>query len=180
MTKQNELPWVAFARQHISIAEKVGKAENPKIVKMWEVAFTATNQADKLKQAVWRTENTPWCGGFIAYVLASCGLSRHIPQSFPMARSFERAGTKLTKPAYGCIATFTRSGGGHVGIVVGKDRHGNIMVLGGNQGDVVNIKPFAVRRVTSYRWRGTQDNPAPRRYELPLLDSDGKVSKNEA
>jgi len=27
--------------------------------------------------------------------------------------------TKLDKPAYGCIVTFTRQGGGHVGFVVG-------------------------------------------------------------
>nr|WP_303803578.1 hypothetical protein [Snodgrassella alvi] len=38
--------------------------------------------------------------------------------------------TKLYKPAYGCIVTFTRKGGGHVGFVVGKDTRGNLMVLG--------------------------------------------------
>ena len=97
-----------------------------------------------------------------------------------MARSYEKAGTKLDKPAYGCLVTFTRNGGGHVGFVVGKDSRGNLMVLGGNQGDAVNIKPFAVSRVTAYRWVGTMSVPAAMRYDLPLLQSDGKASVNEA
>lgn len=64
--------------------------------------------------------------------------------------------------------------------VVAKDAKGNLMVLGGNQGDAVNIKPFAVSRVLAYRWCGTQSQPAPHRYKLPVLRSDGKLSTNEA
>ena len=178
--KQPELPWIAFARTLIGTAEIVGAKENPKIAEMWQTAFEKLGRADEAKKAVWRTENTPWCGAFVAYVLASCELEKHIPAAFPMARSYEKAGTKLDKPAYGCLVTFTRNGGGHVGFVVGKDSRGNLMVLGGNQGDAVNIKPFAVSRVTAYRWVGTMSVPAAFRYDLPLLQSDGKVSVNEA
>ena len=176
----SELNWVAKARTIIGTAEKAGKAENPKIVEMWQVGFTATNQANRLKEAVWRTENTPWCGGFMAWVMAKSNLAHHIPKSFPLARSWANAGTKLSKPAYGCVVVFSRGNMGHVGIVVGKDTKGNLMVLGGNQGDAVNIKPFAVSRVLAYRWCGTQSQPAPHRYKLPILRSNGRVSTNEA
>ena len=116
----------------------------------------------------------------MAFVFAQANLAHHIPKSSPLARAWAAAGTKLDKPAYGCVEVFSRDGGGHVGLVVGRDRYGNLMVLGGNQGDAVNIKPFAVRRATAYRWCGTQALPAPHRYDLPLLDSDGRVSQNEA
>ncbi|TWV79904.1 TIGR02594 family protein [Moraxella sp. VT-16-12] len=178
--KQTKLPWIEKAKEYIGTAEKVGKAENPVIVKMWEQTFIATNQEEKLKQAVWRTENTPWCGGFVGFILSSVGLTKHIPQAFPLARAWASAGTRLEKPAYGCVVVFSRNGGGHVGFVVGKDKFGNLMVLGGNQGDAVNIKPFAKSRVLAYRWCGTQSHPAPHRYELPVLGSDGRVSRDEA
>jgi hypothetical protein len=51
------------------------------------------------------------------------------------------------------------------------------MVLGGNQGDEVNIKPFDTARVTGYRWpAGFALNGSP----LATVESDGKVSTNEA
>ena len=58
--------------------------------------------------------------------------------------------TKLYKPAYGCIVTFTRQGGGHVGFVVGKDTRGNLMVLGGSQGNAVSIAAFLSGRATGF------------------------------
>lgn len=83
----------------------------------------------------------------------------------------------LTKPTEGCIVVFERQGGGHVGFVVGKDSAGNLMVLGGNQGDAVNIRPFAMSRVSGYRW---PDSLPPSIGSLPLLASNGELSNNEA
>lgn len=97
--------------------------------------------------------------------------------------------TKLSKPAYGCIVTFTRQGGGHVGFVIGKDKSGNLMVLGGNQGNRVSIAAFSPSRVTGYYWpslwdkqakRPLKTSPLPARYDLPTLTYNGKLSTNEA
>ena len=74
----------------------------------------------------------PWCGTFCAQVFKEAGLSSKVPKEFFRAKEWEKAGTKLDKPAYGCIVTFTRDdGGGHVGFVVGKTESGMLKVLGG-------------------------------------------------
>ena len=92
------------------------------------------------------------------------------------------AGERLTAPAYGCIVVFNRTGGGHVGFVVGRDREGNLMVLGGNQGNKVSIAKFAKDRVVAYVWpsNGSGNKPAQDRYRLPVLAANGAFSTNEA
>ncbi|WII96009.1 TIGR02594 family protein [Moraxella haemolytica] len=177
---KNELKWVQIARQYIGQQEIKGVKHNPLVVEMWTTGFTATNQAHRLKEKVRQNDETPWCGAFVAFVMAKAGLSHHIPKSFPLARSWVTAGSKLNNPAYGCVVVFSRNGGGHVGFCVGRDKHGNIMVLGGNKGDAVNIKPFSPSRVLGYRWCGTQSMPATHRFALPVFASNGKVSTNEA
>lgn len=177
---KNELKWMEIARNYIGLEEAPGAANNPEVVRLFKVAFEATGQEDKATQDIWRQDATPWCGIFVAAVLAEAGLAHRIPKSFPMARSWEKAGSRLARPAYGGIVVFTRQGGGHVGFVAGCDKQGNLMVLGGNQGDKVCIKPFSLGRVTAYRWVGVTDSPAPERFNLPVLTSDGKLSTNEA
>lgn len=173
--KQTELPWIKTARSLIGTREIKGAKHNPLIVEMWKAASAALG-----KNPAFRDDETPWCGGFVGFVMAKSGLGKHIPSLYPSARSWANAGTKLSKPAYGCVVVFTRNGGGHVGFVVGQDKAGNLMVLGGNQSDAVNIKPFSRSRVLAYRWCGTQAVPNSSRYQLPILRSDGKVSTNEA
>lgn len=179
MTQQSELNWVAAGRAKIGTQEIKGVKHNPIILSMLEVAFKEA----KLKQWV-EDDETAWCGTFVAYCMAKANLAKHIPNKpnaiFLTAKAWATVGTAINKPAYGCIVVFNRDGGGHVGIVVGKDRHGNLMVLGGNQSDAVNIKPFSTSRVIAYRWCGTQTSPLASRYDLPVLSSDGKVSTNEA
>lgn len=96
---------------------------------------------------MFKNDETAWCSGFA------------------MARSWLNAGTKLNNPAYGCVVVFwrstTKSACGHVGFIVGRDKRGNLMVLG-------------------YRWCGTQEMPATHHFALPVLTSDGWVSVNEA
>jgi uncharacterized protein (TIGR02594 family) len=97
-----------------------------------------------------------------------------------MARSFEKWGQPCG-PIPGAIVVFWRgsksSGSGHVGFVTGRDQYGNIMVLGGNQGDAVNVKPFDTSRIVGYRWPKGFDIGTD---TLETVASDGKTSQNEA
>lgn len=165
--------WIATARKYVGLREIAGPHHNPQILEFWK--DIGTSIAD---------DETAWCGAFVGGVLAETGIKpvEHAASS----QAWLNLPVKLDKPAYGCIIIFWRnspnSGLGHVGFVVGKDQHGNIMVLAGNQGDMVSIKPFAITgpnaRVKGYRWPGIY--PFPERFELPLLNSDGTLSTNEA
>lgn len=161
--------WIAAARRYLGQRETKGPHHNPHILKWW-----------KNIGAPFKDDETPWCGAFVGGVLAETGIK---PVSGgASARNWQKLPVKLDKPAYGCVVIFWRGSrnghSGHVGFVVGGDRAGNLMVLGGNQSDAVNIKPFSRDRVLGYRWPGVY--PYEERFNLPLLDSDGRVSTNEA
>jgi uncharacterized protein (TIGR02594 family) len=156
--------WVVEGRRHIGLAEIVGPKHNNVIVS-W---------LDKLN-AWWRDDETPWCGVFVAHCIktANCPL----PRFWMRAKDWLNWGTKLDYPMPGCVVVFSRDGGGHVGFVVGQDERGNLMVLGGNQGNAVNIRPFSMSRVVGFRWPpGRQMNSGA----LPLMISGGKLSANES
>jgi hypothetical protein len=76
------------------------------------------------------------------------------------------------------VVVFERKGGGHVGFLVGTDERGRLMVLGGNQGNSVNVAPFDRSRVLGYRWPQTNIVPGG---SLPLVASNGATASiNEA
>ena len=131
-----------------------------------------------------RNDETPWCAGYACGVLEEAGIRS--PRS-AAARSFywKGWGRALSGPAVGCVVSMWRGSKkgayGHVGFVVGKDRFGNLMVIGGNQGNRVSIRPFNRNRVLSYHWPATHEAPKKQGLAtLPIIASDGRVSKNEA
>lgn len=177
-----ELPWVLKARHYIGVTEIKGSRHNPVIVGMLDDMGRYSNEA----RAWWREDETPWCGLFLGWILGECG--RYVVKEWYRAKAWADSGMKkLTAPAYGAIAVMDRAGGGHVGIVVGKDAAGNIMLLSGNVSDMVKIAPFAASRITGYYWPAywidgapLKSAPAAGRYNLPLLKSNGQLSTNEA
>jgi uncharacterized protein (TIGR02594 family) len=78
------------------------------------------------------------------------------------ARNWAHFGVE-TEPVYGSIVVLTRGSGGHVGFLVGVDAS-SVYLLGGNQGNTVNISRMDKARVIAYRWPSTyvkQNKPAP-------------------
>lgn len=156
--------WVTEARKHIGLNEEPGEGNNPTIVSWWK----------DIKRGGIKLDSVPWCAAFVGSCLERVGIES---TRFESARSYLNWGQPLPEAIYGCIVVFNRDGGGHVGFVVGKDKQGRLMVLGGNQNDAVNIAPFSVMRVAGYRW----PNGVPLSKEpLPVLDSKEKSSTNEA
>lgn len=179
---KNDLPWVAESRKYIGLRENTSKIQhNPEIIKWLSQMGEFTGEA----KSWWREDETPWCGLFVGYFLGIT--NRYVVKEWYRARSWESSTmTRLTKPAYGCIVTFTRQGGGHVGFLVGVNKRGSLMVLGGNQSNAVSVSAFDKSRVTGYYWpsiwagRPVASVPITERYNLPLLKSDGTLSENEA
>lgn len=135
-----------IARQYLGQKEVPGLGVNAWIKSLWQ---SLKGGAWFWKQYGEDDSKLPWCGAFVAYVLQQAGYP--IPAQYASARAWEKYGTKLDTPVLGCIAVFTRSGGGHVGFVVGLDAKGWLQILGGNQGDAVSIASFDPARVTAYR-----------------------------
>ncbi len=162
--------WIVEAERHIGQREVKGPPSNPWIAKLWASLpggnwFWTTYGADDSK--------LPWCGAFMAAVFSACRIA--FPNTYAAAASWSEWGQPLAWPALGCVVTFTRQGGGHVGIVVGQDAHGNLLVLGGNQGDEVNVRLFARGRATAYRW--PPGLPLPARAELLIGSAAASTSE---
>lgn len=178
----NELEWIKTARQYVGLKEIKGTQHNPTIVRWLNDMGQFSNES----KAWWKDDETPWCGLFVGHVMGSS--SRFVVKEWYRAKEWASPHLiKLAKPAYGCIAVMDRTGGGHVGFVIGKDSRGNIMLIGGNQGDMVSIAAFDPSRITGYFWPSKWEEgklvkavPHSFRYELPTLQSNGSVSVNEA
>ena len=135
----NKPRWVLQAENNIGVKEVKGATHNPVIVQYWK----------DIRRGGIKDDETPWCAAFVGSMLERCGIQS---TRFESAKSYLSWGEKLDRPVYGCVVVFSRDGGGHVGFVVGKDIAGNLLVLGGNQGDAVNVKAFPLSRVTGYLW----------------------------
>jgi uncharacterized protein (TIGR02594 family) len=72
-----------------------------------------------------------WCARFMNFVLNRKG---YRGTNSDAALSFANYGHRIAGPRIGAIAVMRRKGGGHVGIVSGIDRHGNPILISGNNG----------------------------------------------
>ncbi|EBX2183617.1 TIGR02594 family protein [Salmonella enterica subsp. enterica serovar Aba] len=157
-----EPSWLVEARKNIDVREIKGPQHAPQILQYWR----------DIKRGGIKDDETPWCAAFVGAMLERAG----IPSSrFESAKSYLEWGNALKEAAYGCVAVLSRAGGGHVGFVVGRNAAGDLMILGGNQADAVNIKAFPCPRVSDYRWpAGVTDVPQ----SLPLLNAEKSTSEN--
>lgn len=137
--RDKEPSWLVEARKHIGLKEIKGGVHAPEIVQFWK----------DIKRGGIKDDETPWCAAFVGAMLERSGIKS---SRFESAKSYLQWGDLLTQPVVGCVVVFTRDGGGHVGFVVGQDKSGNLLVLGGNQGDAVNVRSFPRSRVSGYRW----------------------------
>lgn len=98
-------------------------------------------------------DHIPWCAGFVAWCCEKVGMGS---TNSLMARSYEKWGiSSKSAPLPGDIVTFyrngLRSGQGHVGFFLGWQRTGQVLVLGGNQSDAVNVTSYSHGRMTDIR-----------------------------
>ena len=157
--------WLTHARTYLGTAEIPGKQTAP-VIGRW---------LRELK-AWWSDDETPWCGTFVGAVLRESGLP--VAKHWYRAKDWLNWGVPIVDPAPGCFVVYDRSGGGHVGFVVGRDQRGNLLVLGGNQGDAVKVSPFDQARAVGYRWPAGQ--PLPGLLTMPVIASTADLSRNEA
>lgn len=96
-------------------------------------------------------DETAWCSSFVNAIHWMVGLPR---SGSAAARSWLKIGQPCTlhEAREGDIVVLSRGTNpahGHVGFFAGRDAAGNILILGGNQGNTVSIEPFDRGRLLS-------------------------------
>lgn len=166
--------WLEAGISLIGTKEGAGTKDNQSIIN-W-----AKDEGGNIA-AEYTHDSIPWCALFANHILTKVGL-KGTETLWALDFAGHWPSVKLIGPAVGAFAPMKRTGGGHITVVVGKDQHGNIMGLGGNQADAVNIEPFAVSRLNQGFW-WPKDVTLPRSIgfnSLPVVNSNGKLSTNEA
>ena len=134
--------WLQKARYYIGTKEIKGSEHNETILRFW-----------KLCHLPFQDDETAWCAGFVGGVLEESGI---VSTRSGMARSYLKWGVSVKDdPPIGSVVVFWRghknSPSGHVGLLESKPTSDWIPTLGGNQGDMVCVKPYPASRVLDYR-----------------------------
>jgi uncharacterized protein (TIGR02594 family) len=116
-------------------------------------------------------DHNPWCAIFANAMFALCnpplpGTKSASSQSFRSNNNF----VNLNGPAFGAVVVFWRdspkSGNGHVGFYRGETSD-SIYVLGGNEGDMVQIEPMSRNQLIGYWWPASVNLPAIGKIAIP-------------
>lgn len=133
--------WLSKAWREFGQAEHAGAKENARIVAMFRDAGHASVVRDEVA----------WCAAYCGASLERAGIrsTRSL-----MARSYLAWGTALAEPRMGAVAVFSRGSDptlGHVGFWLGES-DGEVVLLGGNQGNQVSVVRYSKERLIGLRW----------------------------
>lgn len=156
---------VEEATKEFGCIETPGAKNNPTIM-AWAKETGLTN--------IYTADSVPWCGLFMAVVAKRA--DKPAVSSPLWALSWSKFGVEGGQPRLGDILTFTRKGGGHVGLYVGEDK-GAYHVLGGNQSDAVSFTRIDKARL--YRVRRPAYKVMPATAKPYVLAATGGLSENE-
>jgi len=153
---KSDIPnWLKIAIGELGVREIHGRRDNPRVL---EYLHSATDSS-------WvEHDETPWCAGFVSWVMRKAGYGSEIPRYSLRAKSWLKFGKSAHYPVLGAIAVKSRRGGGHVGFVVGRDvRRHKLYILGGNQSDKVCVKEYPESVWLDFR---IPKNYTPKSYKL--------------
>jgi uncharacterized protein (TIGR02594 family) len=151
-------PWVAAGKRFLGLKEISGSNHNPEILKFWKA----------IRRSGIKDDETPWCAAFVGACLENSGIES---TRFESAKSYLTWGVTLSKPVPGCVAVFTRNGGGHIGFVLDVDSDGFMQLLGGNQNDSVCIRSYGTERLARLCWPRAVPIPDQCKNELSFKSS---------
>lgn len=165
--------WFEAGLKLIGTKEGAGAADNRVIIN-W-----AHDEGGGIEK-VYSHDSIPWCALYANHCLTQAGL-KGTGTLWALDFAGKWPSVRLPGPAVGAFAPMVRNGGGHIIQIAGRDQHGNIMGLGGNQRDQVSIVPFAISRLNQgFWWPAGQPLPKTGFATLPVVSSNGRVSSKEA
>ena len=129
------------AMEFYGLKEVPGIENNPQIIRFFkDIGYT------------WiKDDETAWCSCFINWLAKECSCQKSGKLD---ARSWLKTGRDIKYPALGDVVIFWRespeSWKGHVGLFISQDEK-NIYTLGGNQDNMVCIKPYSKSQLLGFR-----------------------------
>lgn len=151
--RQEDPPWLKTMISLLGIRETPGDAATPMIIEF--------HKWTTLGKALAASDETPWCSSCMNYCL---GKNNFEYTKSAAARSWERYGHALPKPARGAIAVLSRGADiafGHVSLILDWDDRA-LTLIGGNQGNSVSVRTYARNRLVTMRW--------PQSYPIPQFN----------
>lgn len=141
--------WLKTAFGESDVREVAGEKANPRILEYF----------DKTWQKGQRTDDTgkenAWCAAFVTFALTENRIKNGKAVG---ARSYETWG-EPSEAFRGAIVVLEKNGQKHVAMLVGVDKDGNNLYLGGNQSNAVKISHLPDYQVIAVR--------KPSNYEVP-------------
>lgn len=148
---------IASAEAWAGVREVPGAGNSPQVL--------VYHQATTLRAT---EDAVPWCAAFVGYCLRLGGFRG---TGSAAARSYLRWGQAIDPAPFGAVVVMSRGASsppasvidapGHVGFLVGQPRPDEVLVLGGNQDDAVNVRAYPTSRVLGYRWPTNADRLLP-------------------
>lgn len=156
-----DLPWIVSAEKYVGQKEVPGLASNYWILDLWKtipwIWATVVRKDDSL---------LAWCAAFIRLIFVECGITP--PKAWWRAVGYAEFGVEITYPARGAIGILrNKKGQHHIGIVMGRTEHGDIVMLGGNQDNQVKYSAFKAETFIHFRWPIDDVTDLPKPYTLP-------------
>lgn len=163
--------WMTEARSLIGQREVPGAGNNP-VIMSWGNRLGA-----RILGIAYGADSVPWCGLFAAHCVTQAGIAP--PPISIRAKAWATWGDPLSiravYPPVGAVAVFERKGGGHVGFVDSVNADGSLNILGGNQGDAVNVRRFPRERLVALRWpKGQAMGPPSKVSAVRATDTTGE------
>lgn len=140
VSKHQEIVWAAI--NEFGVKEVPGAGNNEQILKYHESSIAGFKQ-----------DAIPWCSSFVNWC---CDQAKVEKTGSAMARSWLKWGQQIEHPRVGDLVILRRTTDpklGHVGFLAKTPKWYdiNLIVLGGNQNDEVNISAFPRILALSYR-----------------------------
>ncbi|MES2982235.1 MAG: RHS repeat-associated core domain-containing protein [Verrucomicrobiota bacterium] len=115
-----------------------------------------------------------WCACFVSWALQKAGVTPLSGYGAMRASEYLTYGDSVNSPIFGAIAIQGKS---HVGFVYGVGTGGQVVMLGGNQGDAVSVNFYSAKAAgnLTYRWPTGLPRTSVKQIDITGIRNQGGV-----
>jgi uncharacterized protein (TIGR02594 family) len=156
--------WLKKAFAEVGVAEGVGDDTNKRILKYFDSTY------QKGKHTSDSGKDNAWCAAFVTFTLSESGIKNNKAVG---AREYEKWG-EASEPFRGAVVVLEHKGQKHVAILVGVDKNGENVYLGGNQTDRVSLRRLPGYEIVAIRKPAGFEVTADAK-KLPTMNNVGQT-----